>query len=87
MARGQVWARLVRSGLRYGALSVEILAHCRPGSQVGIDPSYGFIKLAMQKVEGAPIDFRVGDAQALPFTTSSYDIVVSALALNFIVKS
>ena len=38
----------------------------------------------MQKVEGAPLDFRVGDAQALPFTTSSYDIVVSALVLNFI---
>jgi SAM-dependent methyltransferase len=38
----------------------------------------------MQKVEGPRINFRVGDAQDLPFEASSYDVVVSALVLNFI---
>lgn len=71
-------------GCGTGALSAEILARCKPGSQVGVDPSEGFIHLAMQKVEGPRIDFRVGDAQGLPFAASSYDVVVSALVLNFI---
>lgn len=78
---GRAWLEV---GCGTGALSAEIHARCRPGSQVGIDPSYGFIKLAKQKVKGSQIDFRVGDAQALPFAASSYDVVVSALVLNFI---
>jgi ubiquinone/menaquinone biosynthesis C-methylase UbiE len=71
-------------GCGTGALSAEILARCQPRSQVGVDLSEGFINLARQKVEGPGINFRVGDAQDLPFEASSYDVVVSALVLNFI---
>ncbi len=78
---GRDWLEV---GCGTGALSVEILARCQPRSQVGIDPSEGFINLAMQKMEGSRINFRVGDAQDLSFEASSYDVIVSALVLNFI---
>lgn len=71
-------------GCGTGALSAEIHARCNPRSQVGVDPSAEFIHFARQQVAGPGIDFRVGDAQALPFEAARYDIVVSALVLNFI---
>jgi ubiquinone/menaquinone biosynthesis C-methylase UbiE len=78
---GRDWLEV---GCGTGALSAEILARCQPGSQVCIDPSEGFIKLAMQNAEDPRVNFRVGNAQDLPFEDSSYDVVVSALVLNFI---
>ncbi len=78
---GRDWLEV---GCGTGALSGEILARCQPRSQVGIDPSEGFINLAMQKEKDPRINFCVADAQDLPFEASSHDVVVSALVLNFI---
>lgn len=78
---GQDWLEV---GCGTGALSSEILARCHPANQVGVDPSVGFIRLAMQQLKDPRINFCVADAQDLPFTASSYDVVVSALVLNFI---
>src|SRR5687768_2579236 len=78
---GRDWLE-VRCGT--GALSAEILARCKPRRHVGLDPCEGFIHHAMQKIKDQRINFRVGDVQDLPMEDSSYDVVVSALVLNFI---
>lgn len=78
---GRDWLEV---GCGTGALSAEILARCKPKSQVGLDRSEGFIHHAMQKIKDRRINFRVGDVQDLPIEDSSYDVVVSALVLNFI---
>src|SRR5688572_12351329 len=71
-------------GCGTGALSAAILARCKPRRHVGLDPSEGFIQHARQKLKDYRINFRMGDGQALPMEDSSYDVVVSALVLNFI---
>lgn len=46
------------------------------GSVAGVDPSRAFVAGARDVV--------VGDARALPFASSVFDVVVSGLALNFV---
>lgn len=71
-------------GCGTGALSGSIVARCNPRSLIAIDFSDGFVAKARQTVPDPRADFRVGDAQALPLEADSRDIVVSALALNFV---
>ncbi len=78
---GRDWLEV---GCGTGALSREILARCQPRSQVCVDPSEGFINLAMQQEKDPRVHFHVADAQDLPFEASSHDVIVSALVLNFI---
>jgi ubiquinone/menaquinone biosynthesis C-methylase UbiE len=71
-------------GCGTGALSAAILEQGKPRSLLAIDPSEGFIARARQSVPDPRAAFRVGDAQALPVESSSKDVVVSALVLNFV---
>lgn len=71
-------------GCGTGAMSAAILARCNPESLVGIDPSEGFVAMAQANVSDPRAAFRVGDAQALDLPPDSRDMVVSALALNFV---
>lgn len=71
-------------GCGTGALSGSVIARCNPRSLIAIDFSDGFVAKARQTVPDPRADFRVGDAQALPLDTDSRDVVVSALALNFV---
>lgn len=71
-------------GCGTGALSAAILARCNPKSLVCIDPSEGFMATARANVPDPRAAFRVGDAQALDLPPNSRDMVVSALALNFV---
>jgi SAM-dependent methyltransferase len=71
-------------GCGTGALSGTIVARQSPKSLIAIDPSEGFLAKARTNVPDPRVDFRVGDAQALPVATASRDIVVSALVLNFV---
>lgn len=70
-------------GCGTGALSAAILDRCRPSSVVGIEPSEGFIELAVQNLAGRA-RFLSGSAAALPIDDAACDVAVSGLVLNFI---
>lgn len=70
-------------GCGTGALSAAIIDLCEPGSVVGIEPSEGFLKLAVHNLAGRA-SFLGGHAAAIPLDAASFDVVVSGLVLNFI---
>ena len=69
-------------GCGTGAFTELVLKHCSPSSIVGVDPAAAQIDYARQQTPLA--EFRVADAVALPFADSEFDIVTSALVINFI---
>ena len=70
-------------GCGTGALCAAILDHCTPCSVLGIEPSEGFLKLALQNLAGRA-RFLAGNAAALPLAGGAFDVVVSGLVLNFV---
>ena len=80
MSAGKRWADI---GCGTGALSAAILDFCSPSSLIGIDPSEGFLDLAVQSL-GSQGHFAAGSAAALPLDDGSCDVVVSGLVLNFL---
>lgn len=70
-------------GCGTGAVSAAILANCTPSSVVGVEPSEGFLKLAIQNLAGKA-RFLAGSAAALPLDGGACDVVVSGLVLNFV---
>ena len=71
-------------GCGTGALSAAILARGNPKSLISVDQSEGFLARARENVPDARVEFRTGDAQALPLDDASRDMIVSALVLNFV---
>jgi ubiquinone/menaquinone biosynthesis C-methylase UbiE len=67
-------------GCGTGALSFEILKKTKPLSVVGIDPSKEYLP---KKTQFENSTFLVGSAENHQFRNSEFDIIVSALALNF----
>jgi SAM-dependent methyltransferase len=78
---GSTWLDV---GCGTGALSQTILEVAAPSLVTGIDPSEGYVALARRQVMDARVSFAVGDAQALPVETATYDVVVAGLVLNFV---
>lgn len=71
-------------GCGTGALSAAIVARCSPRSLVAIDPSEGFLSTARAAVPDDRVQFRLGDAQAIPAEDRSFDVIASGLVLNFV---
>ena len=71
-------------GCGTGALSATILALARPSALTGLDASAEYVAHVAQRLPDGRADFRVGDAQELPFGPSSFDAAVSGLVLNFL---
>lgn len=71
-------------GCGTGLFTELIVKTCAPASVVGIDPAEAQIIHASQKPIAARASFRTGDAQALPFRDDVFDVVASALVINFI---
>jgi SAM-dependent methyltransferase len=67
-----------------GALTSAILAHCAPEEVVGVDTSADYLASAQANCSDPRVRFLVGDANDLSFPSTSFDVSVSALALNFI---
>jgi ubiquinone/menaquinone biosynthesis C-methylase UbiE len=59
-----------------------VLKHCSPQSIAGVDPAPAQIEYARRQTPNA--EFRAADAMALPFADKEFDMVVSALVINFI---
>ena len=49
---------------------------------VGIDPSVGMLEVGRRKVDGARVDLRVGDAQALELEDASFDACCMAFGIR-----
>ncbi|HEV8354811.1 MAG TPA: class I SAM-dependent methyltransferase [bacterium] len=77
-------ARWLDVGCGTGALTETILRAADPAEVKGVDPSAGFLKVAREHVRDPRVRFEVGDARRLALPSSRYDVVVSALVLNFI---
>lgn len=71
-------------GCGTGALTENLLALANPAQVVGVDPSAGFLDSARARITDTRAEFRTGGAGMLPFPDRSFDLVVSALALNFV---
>jgi SAM-dependent methyltransferase len=70
-------------GCGTGALSQTILQTAAPRAVTGIDRSAEYVTFAREHVRDTRVAFEVGDAQALPVESASYDAVVAGLMLNF----
>lgn len=70
-------------GCGTGALSAAVVDSCSPASIVGVDPSEGFLATARVRL-GERAALYPGTAAHLPLNTSTVDVVVSGLVLNFV---
>lgn len=63
----------------------ELISDTRsPVKVVGIDCARAQIEHACRKALCQRVEFRVADAQHLPFRAASFDLVASSLAINFV---
>lgn len=71
-------------GCGTGIFTKLISDTCAPASVIAIDPSESQIARARTQVTRTKTEFRLADAQDLPFPDKSFDIVASALVVNFV---
>ncbi len=71
-------------GCGNGAFTEVLIAHASPGAVTGIDPSDGQIDYARKRPGAQMAQFRVADAQALPFADDSFDAASMALVITFL---
>ncbi len=76
-------ARWLEVGCGSGAFTELVRERCRPRVIVAVDPAPAQIAYARRRLDGPTMAFHVASAEALPCSDISHDIVVSALALNF----
>ena len=69
-------------GCGTGALSEAISHRCKPAYLCCVDPSTEFLAKAKEKISG-DADLLQGSASRIPAADGRFDVVVSALALNF----
>lgn len=79
-------AKWLDVGCGTGILAEALLDVCDPVSVVGVDQSAAQIEQAARGAAGKRARFQQADAVDLPFSDASFDIVASALVLNFIAK-
>jgi len=81
----------VPDGLRWldvgcgnGAFTEVLIARCAPRAVSAIDPSEGQLRYARTRPGARLAEFRIGDAQALPYPDRSFDAAAMALAISFV---
>jgi SAM-dependent methyltransferase len=77
-------ARWLDVGCGTGILAETLLQLSAPTSIDAIDPSAAQVAAALQGPAGRRARFQVAEAQQLPFDDASFDVVASALVINFI---
>jgi len=77
-------ARWLDVGCGTGAFTELVLDNCSPARIVAVDPAAAQIEHAQRQPIAQRAEFRVADALALPLPDDGFDIVSSALVINFI---
>jgi SAM-dependent methyltransferase len=77
-------ARWLDVGCGTGAFTEVVLDTCAPAAISAVDPAPDQIDYVRQQPVAQRADFRMADAQALPFADGAFDVVASALVINFI---
>ena len=77
-------ARWLDVGCGTGLFTELIVESRSPAAVIAIDQAEAQIDYARRKPIGQRADFQVGDAHALPFPDATFDVVASALVINFI---
>jgi SAM-dependent methyltransferase len=80
-AAGWRWADI---GCGNGAFTEMLVERCDPVEVQGIDPSDAQLAFARTRLVGAPVEFRQGDAMALPYADAAFDAAVMALVIFFV---
>ena len=75
--------RWIDVGCGNGAFTEVLIARAAPAAVTGIDPSPDQIDYARKRPAAKLAQFRVGDAQALPFDDNSFDAASMALVITF----
>jgi len=76
--------RCLDVGCGNGAFTEVLVARCAPATVMALDPSEDQIAYARQRPGAELAEFRVGDAQALPFGDGSFDAALMALVIAFL---
>jgi ubiquinone/menaquinone biosynthesis C-methylase UbiE len=76
--------RWIDIGCGNGAFSELIVERCQPAEVQGIDPAEGQLAFARTRPAARLAKFQQGDAMALPFPESSFDVAVMALVIFFV---
>jgi len=71
-------------GCGNGAFTEEVAARCAPAAVTAVDPSDDQLAYARKRPGLRIADFRVGDAQGLPFADDSFDVATMALVIAFL---
>jgi SAM-dependent methyltransferase len=71
-------------GCGNGAFTEELIARCAPATVTAIDPSDDQVAYARTRSGARMADFRLGDAQNLPFADKNFDVAVMALVISFL---
>jgi ubiquinone/menaquinone biosynthesis C-methylase UbiE len=71
-------------GCGNGAFTEELIARCAPATVTAIDPSDDQLAYARTRPGVKRAEFRVGDAQKLPFDNDSFDVAIMALVISFL---
>jgi SAM-dependent methyltransferase len=71
-------------GCGNGAFTEVLIARCAPLEVMAVDPSDGQLSYARTRPGTKQAQFRIGDAQALPFPDRSFDAVSMALVISFV---
>jgi SAM-dependent methyltransferase len=77
-------ARWLDVGCGTGAFTELVLEACLPLTVSAVDPAAAQIDHASRQAVAERAQFRVADAMALPFPDAVFDVVASALVINFI---
>lgn len=75
-------ARWLEVGCGTGAFTHLVSTQCAPSSLAAVDPAPAQIEAARRRLPN--VNFQTGDAMALPFAQAEFDVVASALVINFI---
>jgi ubiquinone/menaquinone biosynthesis C-methylase UbiE len=76
--------RWIDVGCGNGAFTEVLIERSSPATVTGIDPSDGQLAYARRRPGTKMAQFRIGDAQSLPFPERSFDAASMALVISFV---